>query len=100
MGLRAFFSKRRARKKEIHADEQYLDALEIIKESAEIYLKLLAQARQENDKISTERLEKKLNTSFEYFVKNWDGNIKIVHSITSDCYVAPNTKRLELIEVK
>ena len=91
-----FFRRRKLRKKEAAADSQYLDALEIIKESAEIYLDLLARAREDYDQDASNRLSSKLNSNFEYFVKNWDGDIKIIHTIVSNCYVDASMKRLKL----
>lgn len=94
MGLRAFFRKRKTRKKEMHADEQYLDALEIIKESMEAYLELLARAKQNNDTVEAARLEAKLNSHFEYYNKSWNGSVKIIHTIESNCILGPNEQML------
>lgn len=96
MGLRAYFQKRKARKKEIHADEQYLDALEMIKESMEAYLELLAKAKQEGHDKEAARLEAKLNSNFEYFNRSWNGELKITHTIVSTCNLGPNNKMLKL----
>lgn len=96
MGLRNYFRKRKARKKEVHADEQYLDALEIIKESMEVYLELLAKAKQGGDKEEEARLEAKLNSNFEYYNKSWNGELKITHTIVSKCSLGPNEKMLKL----
>lgn len=94
MGIRAFFRRRKAHKKELHADAEYLDALEIIKESMETYLELLAKAKQSGDEADAARLEAKLNSHFEYYNKSWNGNIKIVHTIESNCILGPNQKVL------
>lgn len=91
-----FFNKRKLKKREQHADQQYLDALEIIKESMDIYLDLLAHARETEDDDMTDRLENKLNTDFEYLNKSWDGEVRIVHSINSSCTVIPGAKRLKI----
>lgn len=91
-----FFRKRKARKQEVNADQQYLDAIEIIKESMEIYLDLLARARQAGDIEACARLEAKLNSNFEHFNRAWDGEIKITHTVVATCSVAPNTQRLKL----
>ena len=96
MGLKAFFRKRKARKKEIHADDQYLDALEIIKESMEVYLELLAKAKQNGDEAEAERLAAKLNSNFEYYNKSWNGDIKIIHTIVSNCNLGPNNQTLKI----
>lgn len=96
MGLKAYFQKRKARKKEMHADEQYLDALEIIKESMEAYLELLAKAKQEGYEGEAARLEAKLNSNFEYFNKSWNGELKITHTIVSTCDLGPNGKMLKI----
>lgn len=96
MGLKAYFQKRKARKKEAHADEQYLDALEIIKESMEAYLELLAKAKQKGHKDVAARLEAKLNSNFEYYNKSWNGDIKIVHTIVSNCNLGPNEQTLKI----
>lgn len=96
MGLRAFFQKRKARKKEMHADDQYLDALEIIKESMEAYLELLAIAKQEGHDTVAARLEAKLNSNFEYFNKSWNGELKITHTIVSTCNLGPDNKMLKI----
>lgn len=96
MGLRAYFQKRKARKKEMHADEQYLDALEIIKESMEAYLELLAKAKQAGHDKESARLEAKLNSNFEYFNKSWNGDLKITHTIVSTCNLGPNNKMLKI----
>ena len=96
MGLKAYFQRRKARKKEVHADEQYLDALEIIKESMEAYLELLAKAKQEGYKDEAARLEAKLNSNFEYYNKSWNGDIKIIHTIVSNCTLGPNDKMLKI----
>jgi hypothetical protein len=90
------FRKRKARKQEKHADEQFLDAIEIIKESAQLYLELLAQARQDGNNESAERLNTKLNSTFDYFIKNWNGEVRVVNTITSECYVAINEKKLKI----
>lgn len=94
MGLRTFFRKHKARKKEMHADQQYLDALEIIKESMEAYLELLAKAIQNDDAIEADRLHAKLNSHFEYYNRSWNGDVKIVHTIVSNCILGPNKKVL------
>lgn len=96
MGLKAFFQKRKARKKEMHADEQYLDALEIVKESMEAYLELLAKAKQEGYEKEIARLEAKLNSNFEYHNKTWNGEIKITHTIVSKCDLGPNNEMLKI----
>lgn len=96
MGLKDFFRKRKVRKREISADEQYLDALEIIKESADVYLELLAIAKQNKDSEATTRLTAKLNSEFQFFIKNWDGEIKVIHTVISNCSVNPDVKRLKL----
>lgn len=96
MGLKAYFQKRKARKKEVHADEQYLDALEIIKESMEAYLELLAKAKQEGYNGEAARLQAKLNSNFEYYNKSWNGDIKIIHTIVSNCNLGPNDKMLKI----
>jgi len=96
MGLKTYFQKRKARKKEKHADEQYLDALEIIKESMESYLELLAKAKQEQHNEEAARLEAKLNSNFEYYNKSWNGDIKIVHTIVSNCNLGPNNQMLKI----
>jgi len=96
MGLRDYFRKRKTRKKEVHADEQYLDALEIIKESMEVYLELLARAKQSGDTEEAERLTAKLNSNFEYYNKSWNGELKITHTIVSNCTLGPNNKMLKL----
>lgn len=91
-----FFSNRKLKKREQHADQQYLDALEIIKESTEIYLDLLAHARQTENDDMAERLENKLNSEFEYLNRSWDGEIRIVHTINSSCTIVPGQKRLKI----
>lgn len=91
-----FFGRRKMRKQEIHADEQYLDALEIIKESMEIYLDLISRARQDDDEETCARLDSKLNSNFEYFNKSWNGEIRIVHTVVANCVVTPEIKRLKL----
>jgi len=96
MGLRNYFRKRKSRKREVHADEQYLDALEIIKESMEVYLELLARAKQNGDTQEAARLEAKLNSNFEYYNKSWNGELKITHTIASKCILGPNDKMLKL----
>lgn len=96
MWLSTFLRKRKARKKEVHADEQYLDALEIIKESMEIYLELLAKAKQNDDTAEAERLRAKLNSNFEYYSHSWNGSIKITHTIVSNCVLGPNNQMLKL----
>ena len=96
MGLKAYFQKRKARKKEKHADAEYLDALEIIKESMEVYLELLAKAKQEGHSDEAARLEAKLNSNFEYYNKSWNGDIKIVHTIVSNCNLGPIDKMLKI----
>ncbi len=92
----SFFRKRKARKQEVHADQQYLDAIEIIKESMEVYLDLLARSRQADDPDASARLEAKLNSNFEYFNRAWDGEVKITHTVVATCSVAPGTARLKL----
>ena len=96
MGLKGFFRRRKARKQEVHADEQYLDALEIIKESMEVYLELLARAKQSGDTEAAARLQAKLNSNFEYYNKSWNGELKITHTIISTCDLGPNEKMLKL----
>lgn len=98
MGLKAYFQKRKARKKESHADEQYLDALEIIKESMEAYLELLAKAKQAGPGYAkeAERLQAKLNSTFEYYNRSWNGDLKIVHTIVSNCNLGPNNEMLKI----
>lgn len=91
-----FFSGRRMKKQEMHADQQYLDALEIIKESMDVYLDLLTYAKQNDNDDMIERLEAKLNSDFECSVKNWDGEIKIIHTINSTCTLAAGQKRLKI----
>jgi hypothetical protein len=96
MWFKNFFRKRKTRKREIHADEQYLDALEIIKESMEAYLELLAKAKQNGDVKEAERLEAKLNSNFEYYNRSWNGSLKITHTIVSNCTLGPNNQTLKL----
>jgi hypothetical protein len=91
-----FFKKRKMRKQEVYADQQYLDAVSILQESMETYLELLARARSIGDLDCAERLESKLNSVFQYFVQNWDGDINITHTISSNCYVKQDQKRLKL----
>lgn len=90
------FHKRKSRKQEINADEQYLDAIEIIKESMDIYLELLAQARQNSDEESCKRLEEKLNSEFNYQHKSWNGTVSIVHTVEAFCTVELDKKCLRL----
>lgn len=96
MGFGSFFRRRKIRKQEVYSDEQYLDALEIIKESAETYLELLSRAKQNGDAETAARLEAKLNSSFEYINKSWNGEVKIVHTIVSKCELGPNNKILKV----
>lgn len=96
MGLKNYFRKRKARKQEAHADEQYLDALEIVKESMEVYLELLARAKQNGHDKEASRLDAKLNSNFEYYNKSWNGEIKIIHTIVSKCDLGPNNEMLKV----
>lgn len=84
------------KKQEMHADQQYLDALAIIQESTDVYLDLLTYAKQNDNEDMIERLEAKLNSDFEYSIKNWDGEIKITHTINSTCSLIPGKKRLKI----
>jgi hypothetical protein len=84
------------KKQEMHADQQYLDALEIIKESMGVYLDLLTYAKQNENDDMIYRLDAKLNSNFDYYVKNWDGDIRINHTIYSTCTLAPGQKRLKI----
>lgn len=96
MALKDYFRKRKAKKRELHADEQYLDALEIIKESMEVYLELLARSKQSGDANEAARLQAKLNSNFEYYNKSWNGELKITHTIVSKCDLGPNEQMLKL----
>jgi len=104
MGLGDYFRKRKSRKKEMHADEQYLDALEIIKESMQTYLELLARAKQDEGMLEighepdddAARLQAKLNSNFEYHNRSWNGELKITHTIISNCELGPNEKILKI----
>jgi len=90
------FGKRKRRKKEAYADSEYLDAIEIIKESGDTYLGLLAEAKEDGRAVDVERLEAKLNNTFESYNKGWNGSVKIVHTIVSTCVVTPNNPRLKV----
>lgn len=90
------FSNHKTRKIERKADQQYLDAIEIIKETAHIYLDLLAQANQNGNKEDADRLIKKLNTEFSQVSSGWDGEVRLFLTINATSLVGENKLRLKL----
>ena len=92
---RLFFT-HSSRKKEKKADQQYLDAIEIIKETAHIYLDLLATANQNGNKEDAERLMKKLNTDFTHTSNDWNGELTIFIDVNATSLVGENKLRLKL----
>jgi hypothetical protein len=94
--IKRIFSRKKLRKLESCADQQYLDALEIIKDTFTIYLDLMAAAAEEGRMEDVDRLEQKLNSNFEYYVKNWNGQTSITHKVSSICFVSQDHKRLKI----
>lgn len=103
-----FTKKGKLKNKEAIADRQYLDALEIIKESTETWLDLLVLAKED---IKTDgknggaaltedmdRLMAKLNNTASMTIKNWNGELKIEFVIKAEAYLNELTKKRLVVE--
>jgi hypothetical protein len=91
-----FFRNRKLKNQERIADEQYLDAIEIIKETIHIYLELLAHAKENGNDEAIKRLETKLNQTFQHSETNWHGEVSIVNTIASTSKLQRLEKKLKI----